>query len=132
MYGYRGVMFPWESDDSGEEACPVWALTGTLEQHITADIAIAAWNYYCVTKDREWLRTSGYPLISQAADFVASRMHKNSDGSYSFLNVVGADEYALQRGRQCLYQRHGTSMFEICPPSGSSGWGEAPASSGKR
>ena len=42
MYGYRGVMFPWESDDSGEEACPVWALTGTLEQHITADIAIAA------------------------------------------------------------------------------------------
>ena len=94
MYGYRGVMFPWESDDSGEEACPVWALTGTLEQHITADIAIAAWNYYCVTKDREWLRTSGYPLISQAADFVASRMHKNSDGSYSFLNVVGADEYA--------------------------------------
>ena len=27
-YGYDGAMFPWESDDAGEEACPTWALTG--------------------------------------------------------------------------------------------------------
>ena len=29
-YGYDGAMFPWESDDAGEEACPTWALTGPL------------------------------------------------------------------------------------------------------
>jgi trehalose/maltose hydrolase-like predicted phosphorylase len=26
-------MFPWESDDTGEEATPTWALTGIFEQH---------------------------------------------------------------------------------------------------
>lgn len=95
MFGYQGVMFPWESDDTGEEATPLHALTGPLEQHITADVAIAAWNYYCVTHDREWLRTSGYPIVSKAAQFLCSRMERNADGTYSFRNVVGADEYAV-------------------------------------
>lgn len=95
MFGYQGVMFPWESDDTGEEATPLFAITGPLEQHITADVAIAAWNYYCVTRDKEWLRKSGYPMISRAAQFVTSRMERNADGSYSFRNVVGADEYAV-------------------------------------
>lgn len=94
MLGYKGVMFPWESDNSGEEACPLWALTGALEQHITADVAIACWNYYCVTKDRQWLRRSGYPLLREVAEFVCSRMEKNEDGTYSFCHVVGPDEYA--------------------------------------
>ena len=37
-HGYRGAMFPWESDDAGEESTPTLALTGPLEHHITADI----------------------------------------------------------------------------------------------
>lgn len=94
MFGYRGVMFPWESDNSGEEACPVWALTGALEQHITPDVAIACWNYYCVTKDKKWLKESGYPLMKEVAEFVCSRVERNTDGTYSFRNVVGADEFA--------------------------------------
>lgn len=95
QFGYHGAMFPWESDDSGEEATPLFALSGPLEQHITADIAIAAWNYYCVTGNRRWLRDEGFSLISSAADFIVSRVERNADGSYSFKNVVGADEYAL-------------------------------------
>lgn len=95
IFGYNGVMYPWESDDTGEEACPIYALTGALEHHITADIAIACWNYYCVTKDKEWLRASGYPLMKKVAEFIASRATRNDDGSYSVENVVGADEYAI-------------------------------------
>lgn len=95
MFGYQGLMFPWESDDSGEEATPLHALTGPLEQHITADVAIAAWNYYCVTRDLQWLRQSGYPLMRDVACFLVSRMERNADGSYSFRNVVAADEYAV-------------------------------------
>lgn len=94
MFGYRGVMFPWESDDFGEEACPLYALTGTLEHHITADVAIACWNYYCVTGDKQWLKQYGFPLISEVAEFVCSRVTKNADGTYSLCNVVGADEYS--------------------------------------
>lgn len=93
-YGYRGAMFPWESDDAGEEATPTFALTGPLEHHITADIAIACWNYYCVSRDRLWLRRNGYPLMKAVADFWVSRAEPNEDGSYSIRSVVGADEYA--------------------------------------
>ncbi|WP_166962815.1 glycoside hydrolase family 65 protein [Yeosuana marina] len=93
-FGYKGAMFPWESDDTGEEATPAWALTGTFEHHITADIAIAFWNYYRVTKDEKWLKERGYPMIKEVADYWVSRSAKNTDGSYSIKNVVGANEFA--------------------------------------
>ncbi len=94
-HGYRGAMFPWESDQRGEESTPTFALTGPLEHHITADVAIAAWQYYCVTHDREWLQRQGWPLLRECAAFWADRVTKNDDGSYSVRNVVGADEYAI-------------------------------------
>ncbi len=93
-HGYDGAMFPWESDDTGEEATPTWALTGTFEHHITADVGIAAWNYYLVTGDKQWLKDVGYPIIRDVADFWVSRASRNEDGSYSIINVVGANEFA--------------------------------------
>jgi len=93
IYGYKGAMYPWESDDTGEEATPTWALTGIFEQHITADVAIAFWNYYSYTQDKTWLKEN-YKVLKETADFWVSRVVKNENGSYSILNVVGADEYA--------------------------------------
>jgi trehalose/maltose hydrolase-like predicted phosphorylase len=93
-YGFKGAMFPWESDETGEEATPTWALTGTFEHHITADIGIAFWNYYRVTKDLFWLKEKGYPMLSEIAKFWVSRSVKNKDGSYSINNVIGANEFA--------------------------------------
>ncbi len=93
-FGYKGAMFPWESDDTGEEATPAWALTGTFEHHITADVAIAFWNYYLVTKDKSWLKERGYPMLKEVADYWVSRATPNTDGSYSIKNVVGANEFA--------------------------------------
>lgn len=94
-HGYRGAMFPWESDDRGEESTPTFALTGPLEHHITADVGIAAWQYYCVTHDVAWLRREGWPLLREGAAFWCDRVQRNDDGSYSIANVVGADEYAI-------------------------------------
>lgn len=120
-YGYRGAMFPWESDDTGQEATPTGALTGAFEHHITADIAIACWNYYCVTHDREWLRTHGYPLIKEVADFWVSRARKNKDGSYSICSVVGADEYAsgvddnaFTNGAAACALKYACKAAEVC------------------
>ena len=93
-HGYKGAQYPWEADTSGEECTPVWALTGTYEHHITADVGIAMWQYYCVTQDKEWLEEQGWPVMKAVADFWVSRVQKNADGSYSIINVVGADEYA--------------------------------------
>jgi len=93
-HGYKGAMFPWESAASGNEETPVWALSGPFEHHITADIAIAAWNYYCVTQDKNWLREKGWPLLKETADFWASRVERNGPGHYDIKNVVAADEWA--------------------------------------
>lgn len=93
-YGYEGAMFPWESDDLGEEACPTYALTGPMEHHVTADVALAAWQTYCVSRDTVWLRQKGWPLLKASADFWMSRMSRNADGTWSIRCVVCADEYA--------------------------------------
>ncbi len=93
-HGYKGAMFPWESAASGNEETPVWALSGPFEHHISADIAIAAWNYYSVTGDKAWLRERGYPLLKETADFWASRVERNGPGHYDIKNVVAADEWA--------------------------------------
>ena len=120
-YGYRGAMFPWESDDSGEEATPTHALTGPFEHHITADIGIACWNYYCVTRDVRWLQREGYPLLKEIADFWTSRVICNQDGSYSIHNVTGADEYAngvtdnaFTNGAASLALKYACQAAEIC------------------
>ena len=48
------------SAEKGVEETPVWALSGAFEQHISACVAIAAWNYYRVTQDKDWLREKGW------------------------------------------------------------------------
>ncbi|MBS1664815.1 MAG: glycoside hydrolase family 65 protein [Bacteroidetes bacterium] len=93
-HGYKGAMFPWESAASGNEETPVWALSGPFEHHITADVGIAAWNYYCVTRDKSWLKEKGYPLLQATADFWTSRVERNGPGHYDIKNVVAADEWA--------------------------------------
>lgn len=93
-HGYKGAMFPWESADSGVEETPVWALSGPFEHHITADVALAAWNYYCVTQDKQWLQEKGWPILSATADFWASRVERNGPGHFDIKNVVAADEWA--------------------------------------
>ena len=92
--GFKGAMFPWESAETGVEETPVWALSGPFEHHITACVAIAAWNYYCVTQDKIWLKEKGYPILSATADFWASRVERNGPGKYDIKNVVAADEWA--------------------------------------
>ncbi len=93
-HGYKGAMYPWESAASGNEETPVWALSGPFEHHITADVAIAAWNYYAVTQDTSWLREKGFPMIKACADFWTSRVERNGPGHYDINNVVAADEWA--------------------------------------
>ncbi len=92
--GFKGAMFPWESAETGVEETPVWALSGPFEHHITACVGIAAWNYYRVTQDKNWLQEKGWPILSATADFWASRVERNGSGKYDIKNVVAADEWA--------------------------------------
>lgn len=93
VHGYKGAMYPWESAWTGEEECPVWALSGTFEHHITGDVAFAAWHYYLITQDKEWLKEKGWPILKHTAEFWESRTIPHN-GKYEILNVVCADEWA--------------------------------------
>ena len=93
-HGYKGAMFPWESAETGVEETPVWALSGPFEHHITACVGLAAWNYYCVTQDKNWLLEKGWPILSATADFWISRVERNGPGHYDIKDVVASDEWA--------------------------------------
>ena len=93
-HGYKGAMFPWESSDSGGEETPIGSLSGPFEHHITACVALAAWSYYCVTGDKQWLREKGWPILSATANFWASRVKRDGPGHYDIKNVIAADEWA--------------------------------------
>ncbi len=93
--GYRGARFPWESALNGTEQIPPPPSInseGLYEQHITADIALAQWQYYLATGDRRWLARAGWPVISKAAEFWASRVTPGSHGTYHIDHVTGPDE----------------------------------------
>ncbi len=93
--GYSGARFPWESALDGTEQIPPPVSInseGLYEQHITADVALAQWQYYLVTNDHNWLAAQGWPVISGAADFWASKATRAADGGYHILHVTGPDE----------------------------------------
>jgi trehalose/maltose hydrolase-like predicted phosphorylase len=93
--GYRGARYPWESALDGTEQIPPPVSVnseGIFEQHITADIALAQWQYFLATGDRSWLRHRGWPVLSGAATFWASRVTRDAQGRYHILHVTGPDE----------------------------------------
>jgi len=58
-----------------------------MQHHITADIGIAVWQYYQVTKNFTWLHDRGWPLLQATADFWASRVERNGKGHYDIISA---------------------------------------------
>lgn len=92
--GWRGAMYPWESDERGEETTPRFAWqNATSEIHVTGDVALAQWQYYLASGDAAWLARYGYPVIRATADFWVSRVtYDSAAGRYDIRNVVSVDE----------------------------------------
>ncbi|MDX1931341.1 MAG: hypothetical protein SFU56_01925 [Capsulimonadales bacterium] len=87
--GCRGADFPWESAASGKETAPSGF---SLGRHVSAGIGWAAWQYYAATGDKKWLAERGWPLLSNIADYFATRARKNAGGKFEILKVYGPDE----------------------------------------
>jgi hypothetical glycosyl hydrolase len=106
-HGYRGAMYPWESAwiDDGEvtplfggadivtgECTPI--LTGHIEQHITADIAYAVWQYAQATGDAAFMDAFGWEILTETGRFWASRATWDEQRqAYVIRDVIGPDEY---------------------------------------
>ena len=103
LVGRSGARFPWESADDGREVTPRFAydsrgrpvpiLSGIAEEHITADVAWAAWQYAAWTGDLDFLLREGWPLMIETARYWASRVSVDGDGGAHLTGVVGPDEY---------------------------------------
>jgi trehalose/maltose hydrolase-like predicted phosphorylase len=93
--GWRGAMYPWEADpDNGSSQTPHFAwILDEREIHVNADIAIAQWQYYLATHDRDWLVHHGWPVIKAVADFWASRaIYVPAKQRYEIQHVTSVDE----------------------------------------
>jgi trehalose/maltose hydrolase-like predicted phosphorylase len=94
QYGARGTMYPWESDpETGVDHTPYFAYDVWREIHVNADIAIAQWQYYLASGDRDWLRQYGWPVIREIAEFWVSRVEYNAAAKrYEIHHVTSPDE----------------------------------------
>jgi kojibiose phosphorylase len=101
--GFRGVMYPWESADTGEETTPeavitpggevIRVLNGEMEVHITGDVAYAVWQYWQATGDNVFFRDAGAEVMLETARYWASRGAMESDDAFHIRHVIGPDEY---------------------------------------
>jgi len=102
--GFKGVLFPWESEDSGRDETPLWHknLDGSIiqittqdyEHHIVCDIAYAINHYYTATGDQKFINSCGAEIIFEAARFWASRVRENKRRKrFDILHVMGPDEF---------------------------------------
>ena len=86
-------MFPWESSFTGLETSP-GERYGKAQIHITGDIAFAARQFWRASKDLNWLREIGYPLVYQTAEYWASRVEYDvANDRYIINHVMPPDEY---------------------------------------
>nr|QQZ51118.1 glycoside hydrolase family 65 protein [Phenylobacterium glaciei] len=68
-------------------------LSGRLEQHISADVAYAVWQYWQATGDETFLLDFGAEILLETARFWASRARVEADGRHHIRGVIGPDEY---------------------------------------
>lgn len=101
--GWRGALYAWESADRGDETAPehvvgpdnqvLNVLSGTLEQHISADVAYAVWQYWEATRDEGFLLAAGAEILFETSRFWASRAVLEADGRRHIRDIIGPDEY---------------------------------------
>ena len=101
--GWRGALYAWESAATGAEMSPeqvigpdrmvVAVLCGRQEQHISADVAYAVWQYWQATGDDNFLLQAGAEILLETGRFWASRAGLEEDGHRHIRGVIGPDEY---------------------------------------
>jgi len=75
-HGYDGIMFATSPNDVsyGNSAVVYWDTAMAVPVYKTATLAVNCWNYYRLTRDKEWLARRGHLLLGGVADFCASSL----------------------------------------------------------
>ncbi len=83
-----GFTAPLRDTDMSWNLCPVagpWLAT-----HL--------WEYYDFTRDLDWLRREGYPLIKGAAEFCQDFLWKKPDGTYTAAPTTSPEHGSVDEG----------------------------------
>jgi trehalose/maltose hydrolase-like predicted phosphorylase len=105
--GYAGALYPWTSAIAGDMGDECYgAVTDakgkvisdpnkscTQQLHLQSDVALAQWEYYKATGDKQWLSQKGWPVLEAVAEFWASKVTLSA-GGYAIDKVQTPDEYA--------------------------------------
>ena len=104
LEGHRGAMFPWQSGSNGREETQevhfnpndgTWgADLSRRQRHVNAAIAYNIWQYYEVSRDRDFLSHYGAEMLLEIARLFDSLTTFNDfSGRYEIHGVMGPDEY---------------------------------------
>jgi trehalose/maltose hydrolase-like predicted phosphorylase len=91
LFGYPGIMYPWESDSTGAEATPSAVSCGWAEHHSTPCVAAGAWWYQQAAGDAAHARRVTWPILQGVCDWIVGRSSRTSRG-YEIRNVISSYE----------------------------------------
>ncbi len=119
--GWRGALYAWESAYTGAEMTPeqvigpdrkiIDILCGKQEQHISADVAYAVWQYWHATGDEGFLLDAGAEILLETGRFWASRAQPEADGYRHIRGVIGPDEYHEHSGLRRPFRANGRGAW---------------------
>ncbi len=78
VYQCEGIRWPLASDAEGNERT---LLNYAYEQWCQAAAASHFWFYFQHTRDRAWLKKTGYPVLKESMRFYETYLHRDDNGS---------------------------------------------------
>lgn len=104
--GYQGAFYPWTAGADGYTGADCYGTVTdandkiisdpnkscSQELHLQADVALAQWEYYEATGDKQWLASHGWPVLQAVAEFWISKAVPVAEGGYAVNQVQPPDE----------------------------------------
>ena len=89
-YGLQGTKYPYTDDVIGYKNSLYWDPISAMHVFNNGMIAINTWNYYRVSKDRDWLINKGFAVLKGIADFFVSFItYDAATDTYHIYNTFG-------------------------------------------
>ncbi|MDF2484131.1 MAG: Kojibiose phosphorylase [Herbinix sp.] len=107
----EGAFYPIATI-SGRECCSLWQHASLQLQASTA-VAYGIKHFETVTKDEEFVFTTGLPILIEVSRMLASRGAWNADHSrYGYYGVMGPDEFQMMVNNNCYTNFMGKVTLE--------------------
>lgn len=89
-YGFEGAKIPYVDDIIGYKNNLYYNTTAYTHVFNTCMVAINAWNYYRVSREKDWLRDKGYNILKSIAIYLVDAVIVDElDGSITLNDIVG-------------------------------------------